>query len=129
MPAGSTLRIFKSKEFARFARKSAIQDLALCQVAWELQSGLIHANLGGGVYKQRIARAGEGKSGSYRCIVFLRERERLLFVGAFAKNVRENIDHRELCALKEFAKEFFNYDSSRIEALIKAGALFEVFCD
>ncbi len=123
------MRIFKSKEFVRFARKNAIRDSAICQVAWELQSGLIHANLGGGVYKQRIARAGEGKSGGYRSIIFFQERERLFFVGAFAKNVRENIEQKDLSALKEFAKEFFNYDTSRIQALIQAGALFELFCD
>jgi hypothetical protein len=50
------MRIFKNKPFARFARKSEISDSDLCQAINDAERGLIDADLGGGVIKQRIAR-------------------------------------------------------------------------
>jgi hypothetical protein len=126
---GSTLRIFKSREFARFTRKNAIHDASLCQAAWELQSGLIHANLGGGVYKQRIAPAGEGKSGGYRSIVFFLAGERTFFVYGFAKKDRNNLSFNDLTALKEAAKEVLNYDDEQIQTTLAAGKFIEIRCE
>jgi hypothetical protein len=48
--------IFKNKPFARFARKSGISDIELCGTIEDAGRGLIDADLGGGVIKQRIAR-------------------------------------------------------------------------
>jgi hypothetical protein len=123
------LRIFKSKEFARFARKNAIHDAALCRAVRELQSGLVHANLGGGVYKQRIARAGEGKSGGYRSIVFFRAGERTFFIYGFAKNDRDSLSPNELAGLREVAKEVLNYDDTQIHTAVSAGTFLEIRCE
>ena len=66
-PAPSrTLSVYKGKAFVRFARKARITDADLWQAAQRANDGLIDADLGGGVIKQRIARAGEGKSGGSR---------------------------------------------------------------
>jgi hypothetical protein len=56
------LRIFRNKAFARFAWKAGIPDTALCQAIREAERGLVAAELGGGVIKQRIARPGQGKT-------------------------------------------------------------------
>jgi hypothetical protein len=80
------MRIFKNKAFVRFARKSAISDAMLCQAIRDADRGLIGANLGGGVIKQRIARSGEGKSGGFRTLIVFRTRERAFFVHGFPKN-------------------------------------------
>ena len=66
---GSNSRIFKNKWFARFAGKESIMDADLCAAISNIEKGLVEADLGGGVVKQRIARAQEGKSGGYRSIV------------------------------------------------------------
>jgi len=66
------MRIFKSKEFARFAHKAQLGDSQLCKAVEEIHAGIVDANLGGGVYKQRVRRAGSGKSGSFRTILLLR---------------------------------------------------------
>jgi len=60
------MRIFKNKPFARFARKNEIDDSELCDAIQDAVRGLIAADLGGGVIKQRYARPGQGKSGGFR---------------------------------------------------------------
>ena len=59
------MRIFKNKAFTRFADKAGIGDAALCRAVGDADRGLIAADLGGGVIKQRIARPGRGKSGAF----------------------------------------------------------------
>jgi hypothetical protein len=63
------VRIFKTKAFTRFVDKAGITDLALCGSIRDAERGLIAADLGGGVIKQRIARPGRGKSGGYRTLI------------------------------------------------------------
>jgi hypothetical protein len=60
------MRIFKTSWFARFANKERIVDGSLKNSVSQLGMGQFDADLGGGVYKQRLARPGAGKSGGYR---------------------------------------------------------------
>jgi hypothetical protein len=57
------VRIYKLKAFARFQRKERISDASLVKAIRSAEDGLVDADLGGGLIKQRIARAGQGKSG------------------------------------------------------------------
>ncbi|MCW5700805.1 MAG: type II toxin-antitoxin system RelE/ParE family toxin, partial [Rhodospirillales bacterium] len=63
------MRVFKTKPFARFADREGIADAELREAILRAEDGLIDADLGGGVIKQRIARKGQGKSGGFRSIV------------------------------------------------------------
>ena len=96
------MRIFKSKVFNRFARKAGLGDVALCEAIGNAERGLIDADLGGGVIKQRIARQGGGKSGGFRTIIFFRAAERAVYIYGFGKNERDNIRDDELT---EFRRE------------------------
>jgi hypothetical protein len=91
--------------------------------------GAIDADLGGGVYKQRLRRKGQGKSGSYRTIILLRFGEIALFTFGFAKNEQATISRRDLLAYRRFAKEVFQYDQEQIEQLVQSGALEEICHD
>jgi len=66
------LRIFKTKSFVRFARRERISDASLCEAIRRAERGLIDADLGGGVIKQRVARAGQGRSGGFRVLIAYR---------------------------------------------------------
>ncbi|MGO9257239.1 MAG: type II toxin-antitoxin system RelE/ParE family toxin [Bryobacteraceae bacterium] len=66
------MRIFKNKAFTRFAKKAGIGDAMLCEAIRDAERGLIAADLGGGVIKQRIARPGHGKSGGFRTLIVFR---------------------------------------------------------
>ena len=98
------MRLFKNAWFNRYASKQGIADRAL-QVAIErAEQGLIDADLGGGVIKQRVARPGQGKSGGFRTIILYRQAERAFFVYGFAKNDRANLDKNEEAEFKKAAE-------------------------
>lgn len=120
------MRIFKNKSFARFARKARLQDAALREAVANAERGLIDADLGGGVIKQRIARAGGGKSGGFRTIVLFRREGRAFFVHGFAKSAEANIRDDELAAFKMLAAELLNYDEEALATVVVAGHLTEV---
>jgi hypothetical protein len=120
------VRIFKNKPFARFARKARLADSALCEAVADIQRGLIDADLGGGVIKQRIARAGGGKSGGFRTIILLRTGELAFFVRGFAKNELDNIRDDELAALKVLAARMFAFDKAALALALAEGILMEV---
>jgi hypothetical protein len=123
------MRIFKNKSFMRFARKAEIPDTALCEAIHDAERGLIAAALGGGVIKQRIARAGQGKSGGFRTLIVFKAAARACFVHGFAKNEQENIGTKELLALRKLASELLAYDDEAIARAIGSGTLTEVKCD
>lgn len=123
------MRIFKTVPFARFARKAAIGDEQLKKAMEDVERGLVDADLGGGVLKQRIARQGAGKSGGFRAIVFFRNGERAFFVHGFAKSDQGNIRNDELAAFKMLAAQMLAYRDETLSAALRAGALMEIHGD
>lgn len=123
------MRVFKNKAFARFAKKANITDATLCSAVVGAECGLIAADLGGGVIKQRVARPGEGKSGGFRTLIIFRAGELSVFVYGFAKSERDNIEKSELRGLKKLASSLLAYDDNAFEIAIASGALLEVKCD
>ncbi len=123
------MRTFKTKAFARFADKAGIEDPELYGAVRNAERGLLAADLGGGVIKQRIARAGQGKSGGFRALIVFRASTRAIFVHGFAKNEKDNINKDELVALKKLATELLSYDDKTIARVVASGVLLEVKCD
>ncbi len=120
------VRIFKTKWLARFARREGIDDQSLCAAIERAERGLIDADLGGGLIKQRVARPGRGRSGGYRMIVGYRVKDRAVFLLGFAKNERENIEDNELLSLRETAERWLAADASRIQKELELGNLQEI---
>jgi hypothetical protein len=113
--------------FTRFAAKEGMSDIELKAIVNDtLEAGQAEANLGGGVYKVRISRPGEGKSGGYRVIVFFKRRFRTFFAYGFEKSDRANISQGEERAFKKEAKYRFALTDGQIESLLKRGTLIEV---
>jgi len=123
------VRIFKTKAFIRFAHKAGISDFALCRAVVNAERGLVAADLGGGVIKQRIARPGQGKSGGFRTLIVFRAGTRAVFVHGFAKNEKDNIATGELAALKKLASELLAYDDQILLRVIELSVLVEVKCN
>jgi hypothetical protein len=120
------LLVYKNKFFARFAKKARIPDDDLWQAAQLANEGLIDADLGGGVLKQRIARAGSGKSGGSRSIILFRKNDRAVYVYGFEKKDVANIRSNELEAFRELARVILGYTRAEIAKRVEDGALFEV---
>jgi len=89
-------RIYKNRWFAKYASREGISDAAIISAVDQANSGLIDADLGAGLIKQRVARDGGGKSGGYRTLVFFRHGERAVFAFGFAKNSKANLNGDEL---------------------------------
>jgi hypothetical protein len=53
------VRVFKNTWFTRFADKESITDGELREMVNQLEAGQAEADLGGGVYKVRVARSGD----------------------------------------------------------------------
>ncbi len=129
VPPSAQPRIFKNKWFLRFAQRQNIADQQLCEAVARAQRGLIDADLGGGVIKQRIARPNEGKSGGYRSIVLFQAARHVFFVYGFAKNERDNIGDNELKAFKRAAEVSLAFDDEELQKLLIASELTEVHCN
>lgn len=121
-----SMRVFKNAWFERFARKQSIADTALLEAIDRAERGLVDADLGGGVIKQRVARPGQGKSGGFRTIILYRTAERAFFVYGFAKSGRDNIDEGEETAFKQAAAYVLGLSEPHLAELISKGQFMEV---
>lgn len=123
------MRIFKTKLFHQWAAREGLSDDNLCLAVNEMERGLIDADLGGHLYKKRVAIQGRGKSGGLRTLLAFRHDDRAFFVYGFAKNRRANIKVDELKALKRYAKELLAYSPVALNKACDSGVLYEVVCD
>jgi hypothetical protein len=126
---GSAVQAFKTKWLARFARREGISDSSLREAIERAERGIIDADLGGGLIKQRVARPGQGRSGGFRTILAYRSQHRAVFLYGFAKNERENISPDDLESFREVAEMFLNANSARIDKEIEVGNLQEIVND
>jgi hypothetical protein len=120
------MRIFKTRWLVRFARREGIPDGSLREAIARAEKGLVDADLGGGLIKQRVARSGQGKSGGFRVLVAYRAGDRAIFVYGFAKNHRNNISPDELETWRKVAADWFNADDDRLTEAILDSTLTEI---
>ena len=122
-------RILKTRTFNRWLRKTLLTDSALLKAIDEMEQGLVDADLGGNVYKKRVALPGRGKSGSTRTLIATNRQDRWFFMFGFEKNDKENITQAELAYLQEVAQIFLGYSSDELQLAIDKGELLEVYYD
>ena len=123
------MRVFTTKVFARFARRERLDDRRLCEAITRAERGLVDADLGGNLIKQRVARSGGGRSGGYRTVIAYRTSQRSVFLYGFAKSERNNIDDRELRDLRTLARLYLGYSDAQIATALEEAELNEVICD
>jgi len=120
------LRIFKTKVFSKFAKKEQISDTALFEAVERAEKGLIDADLGGHIIKQRIRRDGQGRSSGYRVLIAVRLKKRYVFITGFAKNEKDNLSDDELETAKDIASGWLNADANQIKFSLIEGELKEI---
>jgi len=118
--------IYKTRNFARWARKTGLTDSLLETAVLEIYRGLLGADLGGGIVKKRIALPGRGKRGSTRTLLATNRDDRWFFVFGFRKNERKNISELELATLKKLAKDLLGLSDTQIAVAVGEGSLVEV---
>ncbi|MCB1657242.1 MAG: type II toxin-antitoxin system RelE/ParE family toxin [Pseudomonadales bacterium] len=120
------MRIFKNKLFDKWAHKEGITDKMLRVAVAEMEDGLIDADLGGNVYKKRVALQGRGKRGGARTLLAYRIGKKAFFMYGFSKNELENIDSRELKALKQLAAIQLAWTDEQLALALQHEKVFEV---
>jgi hypothetical protein len=122
------MRVFKNKWFARWARTEDVPDSVLVKAAAEIVAGQVEADLGGYLFKKRLAREGSGKLGGYRVLIGYKkpDAERIVFLYAFTKNARANISDKEKEALNLVAEAFVSTTDAQVGLLLKEGSIVEV---
>ena len=122
-------RVFRTRYFSRWMRKTELTDMSLCKAVSEMEQGLIDADLGSGIVKKRVALPGRGKSGSTRTLVATNKSNRWFFVFRFEKNERDNISDKELEALKDIATDLLKLTSNELDVHIESRAINEITYD
>ncbi len=115
-------RLFATKNFTRFARDfgSSPQNL------WDAIQKKPDADLGGGVFKFRLAREGEGTSGGARAIVAMKVGLRVVLMYGFAKKDLGNIEKNELKEFKALAKIYLGFSEEKMSELVREKVLTEI---
>jgi hypothetical protein len=90
------------------------------------ENGLVDADLGGGVVKQRVAREGGGRSGGYRTLILYRQGDRAVFAFGYAKSAQANISKADLAILRDAATKAFRWSDDELDRLVSSGALMEI---
>ncbi len=118
--------IFVVPDFMKFMRKERIADVTLVDAIVRVESGLIDADLGGGLLKLRLARAGQGRSSGNRTIVDCRVGARAFFLVGYGKSDLDNIGDATLARLRRFAEELQRLTEDELENITASGAMREI---
>lgn len=94
------MKIFKTKHFSKWSKKTGLSDANLIKSVTEIESGLVDAILGGNLIKKRIPISNRNKRGGGRVIVAYIHGNKMFFLFGFEKNDTDNISKNELAALK-----------------------------
>ena len=106
--------------------RNGLSDPDLCRAVEEMSRGLIDADLGGNLFKKRVALAGRGKRGGARVIVATRFAGRLFFLFGFEKSERSNISQAELRLFQEVARDLLGLTDTALDTALRCGELTEV---
>jgi len=119
-------RILKIKTFNKSLAKLELSDKDLLIAANQIEAGLYEANLGGNLYKKRIAIRNRGKSHGVRTIFATKLSKNIFFLFSFRKNEKVNIDNTELLNLLKISEFLLNLSNDEIRSLLEKNYLFEV---
>jgi hypothetical protein len=100
----------------------------LCDAVRDAAAGLVDADLGHGLIKQRVARAGKGKRSGYRTIIAYRVKQRAVFMFGFAKSGKANVDPDELAELAKRGAVWLGVSEALLKRALATDELKEVDC-
>jgi hypothetical protein len=113
-------RLFKTRWFARAAKKSRITDDELYKAIQQVLNGQAD-DLGGGVYKKRL------NNNLERSIIVGKGQKYWVYVFLYAKKDRDNIQSDELTAFRELADLYEKKTNKEIQRELEIKELVEIF--
>jgi hypothetical protein len=112
-------RSFKTKWFAKAARRALISDAELCKAIAKVRLSQAD-DLGGGVFKKRLDKNRQ------RSIILAKGERYWIYVYLFAKKDRDNISDDELDGFRELARVYDRKSDAEIEIELRGGELVEI---
>lgn len=123
------MRVLLPPDFNRSASKEKISDQQLCEAVARAENGLVDANLAGPLIKQRIARAGQGRSRGFRTIMVHRAGKLAVFLHVFPKNAKANLSDIEQDIFLKFGKLVAALSGQQLDALVAQQGWRELDCE
>jgi len=115
-----------TKFVRKWMRREHITSAMLLQAIRNLEDGLSTANLGSSLFKVRVARKGQGKSGGYRTLIVYRQGVRAIVFYGFKKSDVDNIADDELVLFRELATTLLALSAEQIEVAIENEELYRI---
>ena len=120
------MRKLKTRWFAKWAKREQISDERLLESIENLQKGLSSVDLGGGLYKVRVASGHRGKSSGSRVILVYREADRAVMLYGFMKKEQANLSARELKSFKKLAGDILSLSEDDLAHAIESQVFIEL---
>jgi hypothetical protein len=121
------MNLYKTRPFARLATRAGLTGAALKKSAEEISRGLIQADLGDKVFKQRVALSGRGSRGGGRIVVVVRLREdRYIFAHCYPAKDQDDFEPGEETAFRELGRLYSDLSEQDLEAAVMNGLLEEI---
>lgn len=118
------MKSYESKWFAKWAKKNGLTNRQLLEAVSRTDAELGVVDLGGFIYKIRIGKNNQGRSGGYRTILAYKAHKRSIFLFGFEKNDLDNIDKNQLLLYREYAKTFMGMTEKEIQILVDSEKIF-----
>ena len=120
------MQIYKTEEFAEFAKKESISDKLLVDAIRLAQGGKVDADLKGGIIIQRIKRQRQGKDGGYRAIIIFKQDEESFFVSGYVRRDQNRLSKEQIDDYRKIATDIRSWDKTKLQAAIKQGLIIKV---
>jgi hypothetical protein len=113
------MRLYLPLNFQRLTAKDGVTDEDLKTAIHKAEKGLVDADLGGHLIKQRISRSGQGAARGFRAVFLYKRGEVAVGVHIFPKNSKGNLSRGEMDAYLKLARSL---DALTDEQLAKLSA-------
>lgn len=110
----------------KWAQKQKLPDSVLISAIASIELGQSISDLGSGLYKVKVARPGQGKSGGYRTLIVYRAGVRAIVVFGYAKADLDNIATDELAFFRKLAKDLLALTEIELQRAIDGHVLYEL---
>lgn len=120
------VKVYKHKQFAKWASKHLLDDKMLMRAAKEVCGGFFEANIGKYLYKKRLASKTKGKRGGLRTVIAFKKNNRVFYIYGYSKSKKANISQIELQASTKLAYDLINLSEINLTALLQRKILIEV---
>jgi hypothetical protein len=111
------MRTYLPKSFQREAKGDGITDEDCREAIRRAEKGLVDADLGAGLIKQRISRGNLGAARGSRAVVFYRRGKIAVFLHIFAKSKKANLTKSELAEYLKLARFLEGLTEAKLKEL------------